>query len=71
MDNSLKHFFGSLRDHIGNIVNPTGASRTGGTQTQTNEINIYTDDPATAGQSVADETNGLAAWFDGSTTPAY
>ena len=21
MDNSLKHFFGSLRDHIGNIVN--------------------------------------------------
>lgn len=62
---------GTQRGNIASIVNPTGASRVGGTQTQTNEINIYTDDPATAGQSVADETNGLAAWFDGSTTPAY
>lgn len=62
---------GTQFGNIGNIVNPTGASRTGGTQSQTNEINIYTNDPATAGQSVADETNGLAAWFDGSTTPAY
>lgn len=62
---------GTQFGNIGNIVNPTGASRTGGTQSQTNEIKIYTNDPATAGQSVADETNGLAAWFDGSTTPAY
>ena len=53
------------------------ASQSGGTvsvrgdQTQTNTINIYTQDPATAGQSVATELDGTAAWFDGSVKPAY
>lgn len=56
---------------INSIVNPQRAAGASSTKTQTNNINIYSSDPATAGQAVADETNGMAAWFDGAVTPAY
>ena len=62
---------GTDLNSIASIVNPSGGGGGNKSQTQQNNINVYSADPARAGQAVAEELGSVAPWFDGSVTPAY